>query len=266
MLLAGVATIALTAAARADSLTWSPDEGSGQAPAVSAVNGKIGGSLGDLNGRDGGNVDGSLALPVGHAFGLQVDGMAGQFDSDFVYGAAAQGFWRDPSRALLGVFGSYLHDSRLGGHSGSSVGPEAELYLGRLTLGGRLGAQFGDVSRKVATSEDLSWYPTDDIDLSIGHQLASVGNVAAAGAEMQVYSGPSMAVSLFTEGRLATEGRHAVWGGVRIYFGEGKSLIHRHREDDPPNLVLHDLYGFSEGLTGSSVGTQPPPGVSFEEE
>lgn len=38
------------------------------------------------------------------------------------------------------------------------------------------------------------------------------------------------------EGRVGEDSYHGVWGGVRFYFGQkDKTLIRRHREDDPTN-------------------------------
>lgn len=84
------------AAARAD----------GPAPAVSAVNGKLsteGGVAGDNGGSSGiGLVNGSITTPLGHALGLQVDGLAGMGFNTFFGGGPAHLFWRDPS---IGSFG-----------------------------------------------------------------------------------------------------------------------------------------------------------------
>lgn len=260
MLLASVAIAALIGAAPADDfILWPDADPDHQAPAVSGPNGKLEGSYGELGGRHGGAAGGSFAVPLGHEFGLQVDGLAGWFDGDFVGGSAAQGFWRDPDRALIGIFGSYRYDDRFGGKSSYGIGPQAELYLGPVTLRGLVGAQFGDASRGVMSAESVSWYPTDDIALTLGHQLADEGHAAALGAEMQVYAGSSFGVALFAEGRFGEQDRDAAWAGLRIYFGDEKTLLRRHREDDPPNRLLGDLYSFSEGVTGSFT---PPPTVS----
>ncbi len=42
--------------------------------------------------------------------------------------------------------------------------------------------------------------------------------------------------AVFAEGRAGESDFFGAWGGVRIYFGQkDKTLIRRHREDDPPD-------------------------------
>ncbi|MEJ2374270.1 MAG: hypothetical protein P8Y71_02275 [Pseudolabrys sp.] len=40
-------------------------------------------------------------------------------------------FWRDPSNALLGLYGSYSHWDKFGGLGAGHVALEGELYRGR---------------------------------------------------------------------------------------------------------------------------------------
>jgi hypothetical protein len=51
--------------------------------------------------------------------------------------------------------------------------------------------------------------------------------------------------ALFAEGRIGEEDRHAVWGGLRVYFGQSQTLIEKHRYDDPEG-VEPDLAGIQE--------------------
>src|SRR5215475_9590547 len=45
--------------------------------------------------------------------------------------------------------------------------------------------------------------------------------------------------SLFTEGWIGEHGNNAVPAGLRVYFGQhDKSLIDRHRQDDPTVVIL----------------------------
>ena len=58
--------------------------------------------------------------------------------------------------------------------------------------------------------------------------------------------------ALFAEGRIGEDDYHGVWGGIRFYFGQkDKSLIRRHREDDPTGL--EDGMGVSNGGSTSPV-------------
>ena len=55
--------------------------------------------------------------------------------------------------------------------------------------------------------------------------------------------------SLFVEGRAGEGSFHGVWGGVRFYFGQkDKTLIRRHREDDPTDW-------------GAGIDGEPVPGI-----
>ncbi|MGC1778405.1 MAG: hypothetical protein WBB34_10695 [Xanthobacteraceae bacterium] len=47
--------------------------------------------------------------------------------------------------------------------------------------------------------------------------------------------GGGMMAGLFAEGYVGAHSDNGVWGGARFYFGrKDKTLIRRHREDDPP--------------------------------
>ena len=49
--------------------------------------------------------------------------------------------------------------------------------------------------------------------------------------------------SLFVEGRAGENDFRGVWGGVKFYFGQkDKSLIQRHRQDDPINWAPKSLF------------------------
>jgi hypothetical protein len=61
-----------------------------------------------------------------------------------------------------------------------------------------------------------------------------------AGAEWQPYGGP---MSLFATSVFGADGFAQAFGGVRFYGGDkDKSLIRRHREDDPGNELPADLF------------------------
>ena len=88
---------------------------------------------------------GSIAMPLGCEFGVQIDGSAGSFDNRFLGSTAGHLFWRDPTKALLGVYGSYTYWDQVGGVRANHVGPEAELYMGRWTLQGVGGVEWGNM-------------------------------------------------------------------------------------------------------------------------
>lgn len=218
-------------------------------PAVSGINGKIAAEGGSFDEEGFGALTGSLSVPVGDRFGFQGDAIAGVRDGDFIGGVGGHLFWRDPSYALLGVFGSYTHRDDIDGHV-ARLGVEGEYYLNQWTLRTLLGAEFLEAGNAFANVDDgffafsdVSYYLQDNLQLSVGHRYTRERNALALGVEyqlsQQVLSG---GVSLFAEARIGEDDYQAVWGGVRFYLGDDKSLIRRHREDDPKGTGDEDLF------------------------
>ena len=214
-------------------------------PAVSAPNGKI--AVFGGGDDDGGLVFGeaSYTMPLGHAFGLQVDGLVGQTGSvdDTLAQGAAHLFWRDPSKGLLGLYGSALSvDSsdmyRLGG--------EGQLYLNRISLEGMIGWDEADDESGLFASGTFAYYMSDNTRAYAGTRrtdwrdgtIQGVGTAGFVGLEHQTrWGNDRRGYSLFGEVRFGENDYRAAWGGLRIYFGENKSLKRRHREDDPFTVV-----------------------------
>ena len=48
-------------------------------------------------------------------------------------------------------------------------------------------------------------------------------------------------------------------GGLRIYFGAEKSLIRRHREDDPRSRLPDDLFALGNGRKNTNLPVNAPP-------
>src|SRR5205085_1610448 len=150
--------------------------------------------------------------------------------------------WRDPTSGLLGIYGSYLWLDRgpwpyLGKGSGvavAHVGPEVEMYWKNWTVRATTGWEGGDVHGGGFAKADLRWYPLADLMLSVGYRRTFQQDALALGAEFLVPQnfGPAR-VSLFAEGRFGNDDNRAVVGGLRVYFGPSKTLIDKHRRDDP---------------------------------
>jgi len=214
-------------------------------PAVSGVNGKLEAFGGEFDDNSLGAVAGSITFPLSQRYGLQVDGLAGSWDGDGIYGIGAHLFWRDPSQGLLGVYADHVRWEGFGGKEVSRVAVEGELYLGRFALEGMAGAEYGELEDRFFARTNLAMYPHEDLRLFVGHRYLGGDNALAFGAEWQV---APRGVALFAEGLVGDETGNAVLGGVRIYLGrEDKSLIRRHREDDPTN----ELKGAGQSLTGN---------------
>ncbi len=221
------------------------------APAGCAVDG-VNGKVAALGGASAGNsLYGGLAsvsLPIGCGFGAQFDASAGSYNNSFLGSLAGHVFWRDPARALAGVYGSYNFWNQFGGLNSNHLGPEAEVYFGRWTLQGVGGVEWGNsvsgvnglniqtftVATRFFDQINLGYYIEDNFKLYVGHRYLGGRNAAALGGEYGIPLGNGMMASLFAEGRVGERNFNGVWGGVRVYFGQkDKTLIRRHREDDP---------------------------------
>ncbi|AXS42050.1 hypothetical protein D1F64_21165 [Breoghania sp. L-A4] len=228
--------------------------GAGTRPAVSEINGKIAGGFGIFDDDALAFGLGSVSVPLGHAFGFQLDGIGGGAGSGFG-GVAGHAFWRDPDRALLGVYASYLKNNRVDFDVGH-VAAEGEFYFNRVSLEGLAGVEFGDADTDFYGSANLAFYPVDDLRLYAGYRYVNEINVAAAGFEWQVPNDRVHGLSLFGDGRVSDTRLWSVFAGLRIYLGDDKSLIRRHREDDPNGTqLIDDLFGLSD-QRGSSC--DPP--------
>jgi len=143
-----------------------------EGPAVSGDNGKFsieGGATGNDTKGDSGLAiaEGSYTAPLGHSFGLQLDG-AGVAVNDNFYGAGAvQLFARDPERGSLGAFAA------VGGGDGETVswyGGHADYYAGPVTVGAHGGYQ--SVSDSAGKDGGLAlgrvtYYPNPDLALTV---------------------------------------------------------------------------------------------------
>ena len=232
-------TVALCSAASAFVLTGAL---AAELPAVSGVNGKVAASFGAMNDKGSGTLSGSFVTPLGHAFGLQLDGAVGTGDGDQAYGAGAHVFWRDPETALLGLYASY---SGIDGDRDMNVGVvagEGEAYFGRVSLEGLAGIDYGYGQTDFFGAATVGYYPIDSLRLYLGYLHAGGDSYGSLGAEWQPGFASAPNVSLFADGLAGEEDNWSAMAGVRFYLG-GKSntLIQRHREDDPGDMGLRAL-------------------------
>ena len=243
------------------------------APAVSAPNGKaaIRGGAQDGDGAFYGDI--AYTMPLGHSFGLQVDGVFGHFGKtdDGVARGAAHLFWRDPGMGLLGLYGSA---TTVDSSEFYQIGVEAQAYLGRLSLEGKVGAEEADLDDGSFWIATAAYYFTDNLRGWVGARhtnfrddnkiapgdvgVRGPGHIGVIGLEYQTkWVDDRRAVSLFGEGRVGEDDYDAVWAGVRIYFGPNKTLIRRHREDDPVTDIP-DLIEITEPLPPPPPPPPPP--------
>lgn len=237
----------------------------GPKPAVSGINGKI--EFGYLYlDVPGGSADafygiGSLSAPIGHSFGLQIDAGIGRADTNpdiTIGGVGAHGFWRDPDKGLVGLYGHYVRASGAGSGSVWRIGAEAEAYLDRISLEAFAGADIargGGSSRTFFTGDLVAaFYATDNFRIHAGIGHAFDETYGRVGAEAMLPFGANN-VALFGDGSFNGD-TQTYRVGLRVYFGEsGKSLKARHREDDP-RTRLFDVIPVS---TPAAAPSPPPP-------
>ena len=201
-----------------------------EGPAVSGVNAKMKLVGGENDGDGAGLAVGSLTAPLGSSLGVQFDVLGGVVGDDARWGAGAQTFWRDPEVGLFGISGSY---NKLSSDDVIHTGAEGELYLQDFTLRGRGEYQFGDEKHGVVGIGGIDWYPSDDFVIG-GEARTEAGLIGAQfSAEYQPGFSALPGLTLFADGGFREDGIDQVFVGLKYYFGETKSLIRRHREDDP---------------------------------
>ncbi|MGE0152791.1 MAG: hypothetical protein AB7R90_09235 [Reyranellaceae bacterium] len=241
-------------------------------PAVSGVNAKIdarGGyfkSEADSTRNFAGFVTGAVTMPLGQQFGFQVDGGAGiAGGGDLYWGGGGHLFWRDPTVGLFGVYGQYGEYKNA---SASRLGVEGEAYFGRFTLGGNVAYQWGNDSNKVAVDDgvvagvNLKFYVTDNFMLKVGGGVDTSAGFARGGFEFQPGFAALPGLSIFADAGGGGNDHFYALAGIRYYFGDNKTLIRRHREDDPDSVSVTDTptwekKGRSGGVGGSGAGPAP---------
>ncbi|MFI5023910.1 MAG: hypothetical protein ACHQRJ_19940, partial [Alphaproteobacteria bacterium] len=217
-------------------------------PAVSEPNAKLSIEGGAANGNPTGYVSGSGTVPLGDSFGAQLDAALGK-SGGFLWGVGGQGFWRDPAQGLLGGFGVHI---RSNGIDFNRFGGEGEAYLGPFTLEGAAGYQDGSVKSGGFGRVKLSWYPIEDLKFTAGAEYNPVRPLGLGGVEYQPGIEALPGLAFFADGGVSGKGAEFGLLGIRYYFGTTKSLIRRHREDDPPNT-------FEDNFPRLTSTTSPPP-------
>ena len=160
----------------------------------------------------------------------------------------------------MGIYGSYVSwglnsgiSGSIGGSDVGKVGVEGEAYLGRFSLEGLAAYQFGTFSG-FSGKAMVAYYPTDQFRLDAGvRYLQGPGAIGLVDAEWQPRIGSGL--TLYGSGAFGN-GHTQVLGGLRYYFGDpNKSLIDRHRQDDPGNALPGDLYESGACPVGTHVVT-----------
>jgi hypothetical protein len=233
-------------------LTAEIPELSGALPAVSGPNGKFGiaGGLIDRNDvkTDGRfHVMGSYSIPIDHAWGAQFDGNIGDLGGSTTGSVGLHLFTRDPDSYLLGINTAY---AAIGSNDIIRLGPEFEWYSGNLSFESWVGFEDSDKNDSAFFAHlNIAFYPDPNAKLYVGFRRTLHKDAGAIGFEWLTRLSPfeGAPASLFAEGQIGEKGHASVWAGLRFYFGSNpdKTLIRRHREDDPADktLSLNQLAG-----------------------
>jgi hypothetical protein len=253
------------------------------APAVDGFNVKADAFGGSYSHQSIGGVRGSFSTPVTPSTGLQIDLQGGAHGGDPFAAVSGHLFWRDPNRALFGLYASYTHLDRFGGANVGQVAAEGEYYWGRWTLQGIAGVEFGNTTGDTSSTSstipqnfifpgvttvntftegydirtrffdqiNLKYYLTDNWDAYVGHRYLGGKHAFAVGSEYAMPLGNRTLGSAFAEARVGSGDFQGVWGGLRVYLGQkDKTLIQRHRQDDP--IVWDTLFSILNSHTTSA--------------
>lgn len=206
-------------------------------PAVSEFNGKLDYTGGNLDGYSANVLNGSVTAPLGHSFGAQFDASGGNISGTLVKGYGGHLFWRDPDMGMVGVVGAR---TGFGTYWGNRLGVEGEAYLGPVTLAVVGGWQNGELKHTGWANADVRYYPLDNLMLEAGAGVYNVQHTGHVGFEWRpAFLDAVPGLALFGDAGFGERNYEHALAGVRIYFGGGdKSLVRRHREDDPLSLLM----------------------------
>lgn len=206
--------------------------------AVSAPNGEIAIMGGTLDDESAFFAEAAVTAPAGEQHGFRLDGVAGTVDGEFVGGAGAHFFWRNPDVGLFGVAAGYLN-AEANGPLGNDqefgvVAAEGEVYQDQITISGLAGYQFSNSSSDdgFIARADVEWYPDDDVMLTVGVETnPSHDTLGRMGVEFRPSIEALPGLSFFAEGAIGDDDYSRAFAGIRFYFGEGATLKDKHRRD-----------------------------------
>ena len=246
------------------SLAFAADAAPPSSAAVSAFNGKLefGGGWADsdlFSSDEAFYGAGSISMPLGESFGLQIDGAVKDVFGETFVGGAGHLFMRDPQSYLFGAIGGAAD---MGAVDIVWGGGEAEFYLNNISL--ELAAGYMNVNPDSGSNDDdafafadLAFYATENLRFAVGGSSVAGFETGHLTAE---YMFSDMPFSIKAEGRVGEDDFVSGTLGFSFYFGgddSSKSLMRRHREDDPKNRVL-DIFGSAAAAGFNEVGPNTP--------
>ena len=223
---------------------------------------------------------GAVSAPIGSNFGVQLEGLVTHLAGRPVAGLGGHFFWRDPSKGLLGVYTSGTYFGGIGGIGVARAAVEGEAYLGRFTIEGMVGAETGrkrfdtygvtgvslinvpfygvnyyDMKTRFFDKFNISYYALDNLKLTVGQIYTGGKIMGTVGAEYLFPIAKGTAGALFANAHIGARGTADVRAGFKIYFGRSdKTLIRRHREDDPDINLPLDMLTLANTRNSTVVG------------
>lgn len=256
------------AAIAALALSPMSDPVSAEGPAVSSLNGKItgfGGTTSSSGEQDGvSGVAGSLTMPLGYHYGLQLDGAYARVGPGNFGSTGAHLFWRDPTVGLIGLYGGYAYLDRFGGQELGRAGAEAQKFYGQMTIDTALGWRFGNdmVDDRIYARARLQYYLTNDLML-MGGYVRENRDFGTVGIEYQITNSKTGGLALFGEAQFNDRENYTAVAGVKMFIGESLSLKDRHRRQDPDSYSGVDIQATQEAAGIASRRTSSPQVCPF---
>ena len=131
-MLSGIVGCAFLAAAPAsagnDQVAKDPWNAANTPPAVDALNEKFDAFGGSIGNQTIYGINGSVTTPLSSRLGAQIDGTFGSLGDNGIAEVAGHLFWRDPTRALFGLYASESYWDRVGGVNVGHVAAEGAAY------------------------------------------------------------------------------------------------------------------------------------------
>lgn len=195
----------------------------------------------------GGRVESENARVLGFNFdwlfdefrGVQLDVAGGDAADETVLGLGGHLFWNDPAKGVLDFNVAHVN---WGNVSLSRIGLIGKWYSPITTFTGRLEYQDADeLDGGFLAGIDARWYPTSQFMVKAGAQDADGESQLNLGFEFLPNWVPVPGMSFVGEAARGEGGYDQFFLGVRYYFGTGKTLKDRHRQDvplDPPSEWL----------------------------
>jgi hypothetical protein len=300
--MAGASFLSTSAWAGPNDFQWlSAAPVSAYAPAVDGANAKTEPFGGRIANRSIVGNQGAVTIPLNGSLGAQIDAAFGSFDRRGFGSVAGHFFWRNPNQALFGIYANHTRWDQYGGAHVSQLAGEGEFYSGRFTVQGIAGIEWGnrasatnvftsivppgvgfsypagiattsifasafDVKTRFFDQINFKYYFADNALGYVGHRYLGGKHALALGGE---YAFPvnRLMVSAFVEARVGESNFNGIWGGLKFYLGEkNKSLLARHRQDDPNIWGTDTLFSITNSATSSSSSSSTlfcNPGDSF---